>query len=374
MDKLEKLLPTLKFPKNRGHGGSRMNKDQKTPQVLFFGMQKHYGKYMLGYGSRYYPEVERLLTDIVNEAFSDFFYTNVQINKNVKTDRHLDKKNIGDSCTFCVGDYTGGRLGTDGGYTNLYKRVFMFNGSKVEHWTEPFEGERYCIIYYTHNVTPNPKVSLAIDILKPERQTDYLTIDEIFRKDIYNMKQYIEPGETWIDIGGNIGAFALQAKRLGAEKIHCYEPCNRNYQRLERIQDDVIQIHNCAVSDYTGEADLYLDRNGDWRHTIVREIHGRDREKVNVIDAIDLPECNGIKLDCEGSEVSIIERLLKNKKIPQKLILEYDGEHRPSLKDYLAFIVFLKGYYSEVIYPELDKDFNFFPNGVTIWAKTSPPA
>jgi len=365
MDRLEQLLPGLKFPRQRGNNNARvkMTQDNKVPHAIFFGKMLLYGRYAPTRGSNDYPEIEKLLREISG----DFEWTIAQINKNVLTKRHLDKKNSGETMTLTLGNFTGGRLGTEGGngteggMIDNYKKPYKFDGSKVVHWTEPFDGERYCIIYYNHEVRLREKVKVAIEKLKPEVRTDYITIDEIFRKDVYKMEERVLPGEKWLDIGGNIGAFALKCHQLGAE-VEIYEPCQRNIKKLiENLEG--FHINKKAVSDFTGKAQLYLEGKGQWRHTLKR-VRGRNVEDVEVFDAINLGAADGMKLDCEGAEVDIVYRLVR---FPKKLILEFDRDRCPKKQDYDKFITYIKSKYSRVEAPEVTEKV-VWPSGVTIYA------
>ena len=180
----------------------------------------------------------------------------------------------------------------------------------------------------------------AIEILKPESRTDHLTIKEIFKKDIYRTKQLVEKGEVWIDIGANIGAFALKCLELGVSKIVCYEPDERNFNKIKNnIVDERLELNKCAVSNFNGKSLLYIEKNGNWRHTIMRKIRGREAVEVDVLDVNKIQMCDGMKLDCEGSEVSILKHLSY---FPNKLVLEYDGAYHKKLDDFNAFIDFLK--------------------------------
>jgi FkbM family methyltransferase len=200
-----------------------------------------------------------------------------------------------------------------------------------------------------------------MDIIKPKSKTDFKVFDEVYKRDIYKVKTNVKAGEHWIDVGANIGTFALKCIEKGA-KVTCYEPNRRNYDKLVTNIKDAT-THNVAVDVFNGEGLLYLQKNGDWRHTL-RPVKGRDTESVSVIDTSELPPCDGMKLDCEGSEVGIVYKL---KRLPKKLLLEYDGSHHPLLSSYNDFVDYLKTRYKEVICPRLTRNLNeFFPNGILI--------
>lgn len=150
MDILEEKLRTTKFFKNHNPRAGKY-KEAEGDEFLYFGsyVERRWGYGLLPCrGSKEYPDIEKLLHDIALERFHDFKYNRVQINKNVKTPRHRDANNSGDSYIFTVGDFTGGNLGTDDGSIDIYHKPLKFDGSLNWHWTEPFEGDRYCVIYY----------------------------------------------------------------------------------------------------------------------------------------------------------------------------------------------------------------------------------
>lgn len=87
--------------------------------------------------------------------FPDFQFESIQINKNFQCPRHKDGKNVGKSLLMGLGDYTGGETGVCGlkseGIEELYDiryKPIIFDGSKHEHWVEPYEGDRYSIVLF----------------------------------------------------------------------------------------------------------------------------------------------------------------------------------------------------------------------------------
>jgi len=77
----------------------------------------------------------------------------VTVNDNYVSAPHKDKGNEGESFTVSFGDFTGGELCMEGpsGETisvETRHRGVLFNGSEVVHWTAPFEGRRFCLVFY----------------------------------------------------------------------------------------------------------------------------------------------------------------------------------------------------------------------------------
>ena len=67
-----------------------------------------------------------------------------------------------------------------------------------------------------------------------------------------------QPGDTVLDVGANIGTFAIRlAKRVGSRgHVHCFEPCPPHVQKLRanvQINSlDNVSVHEVALSDSPG--------------------------------------------------------------------------------------------------------------------------
>jgi len=101
----------------------------------------------------HYPEIYEALQKIIKILDPFFKYQTITINKNVKALPHRDRNNSGTSLIIGFGDYTGGGLyveENDGLYIlhDINRKPLYFDGVKQTHYTEPFEGERWTIIYY----------------------------------------------------------------------------------------------------------------------------------------------------------------------------------------------------------------------------------
>jgi len=104
------------------------------------------------------PQMEKVFEEFAGIYFADFFWTQVQINKNYPAPKHLDSANIGESYLCCFGKYDDGLTCVDFGGMGKYAvcklnprlKPVNFNGSKFEHWVEPFKGKRYSLVFFNN--------------------------------------------------------------------------------------------------------------------------------------------------------------------------------------------------------------------------------
>jgi len=97
----------------------------------------------------------------VFEEYSDlhlpnhFFWTQVQINRNFEIPPHRDPANQGSSVIVGLGDYTGGKLCINKNgkvfQKNIKNNVTKFNGADYTHWTSPYCGTRWSLVFFTHH-------------------------------------------------------------------------------------------------------------------------------------------------------------------------------------------------------------------------------
>jgi len=149
-------LENIKFPVNR----SRNNISSTPTQSFCLGHVNYRGQKSVGYKTRgpskhndRFPALYKLLQDFIKEHNKDFEYTTIQVNKNILCLPHVDKNNVGPSYAIALGDFDGGKLAIQGKQYDIKNRWKMFDG-RLGHWTNPFEGTRYSLIYFTHTFKP----------------------------------------------------------------------------------------------------------------------------------------------------------------------------------------------------------------------------
>ena len=74
------------------------------------------------------------------------------INANAQFAPHVDSgRGAGQSLSMIVGlgDYNGGELAVEGDYYDIRYKPLQFDGWKLRHWTNPFAGERFSLVWFT---------------------------------------------------------------------------------------------------------------------------------------------------------------------------------------------------------------------------------
>ncbi len=170
------------------------------------------------------------------------------------------------------------------------------------------------------------------------------TSDEDVLREVVDRQSYarrsvgfdVLPGESWLDLGANIGAFVIYAALRGAAHVHAFEPMPDCFELLEKNARAcrpamIVALSKFVVTNRKDTAIPFYTKNNPlnhWRGTIV-EVQGYEKvgELPNVY-AGDLgvgfdgaAHYDGVKMDIEGSELGIIDDDL----IPpcSKLVMEY---------------------------------------------------
>ena len=99
------------------------------------------------------PKYAKLYELLKQIAPPNFEYTSIQINKNVKCGKHIDRYNKKNSAIIGLGDYTDGELriyDKKSGYSDIdiKNKFIVFNGRDY-HETLDWTGTRYSVVYFS---------------------------------------------------------------------------------------------------------------------------------------------------------------------------------------------------------------------------------
>ena len=138
-----------------------------------------------------------------------------------------------------------------------------------------------------------------------------------------------------LDIGANVGAFAVWAKsRWPGATIHCYEPNEKSFELLEGNADFAV-LNNVAVWSHSGTKFLFNGYSNPGEASLFHDWRNQDEgSEVICISADLLPPADVLKIDTEGAE-SIILKGYKYIDGVQAVMLEwhslYDRYHLGSM-------------------------------------------
>jgi FkbM family methyltransferase len=166
----------------------------------------------------------------------------------------------------------------------------------------------------------------------------------IFGDEVYNPWNFlIQENDIVVDIGANIGVFALYAACKTKNAVYAYEPYPENFESL--VQNihlnnlDHIHPFRLAVTDEIGEAMLFLSETCEGHMVYDNIIKGKLDHYINVptitlqeiIEFNELERIDFLKMDCEGQEGAILKSTpgIYLKKI-KKIVLEFHD----ALSDY----------------------------------------
>lgn len=181
------------------------------------------------------------------------------------------------------------------------------------------------------------------------------------------MKRYLRPGDTFVDVGANVGVYTLLASALvgAAGTVHAFEPslttARRLRENIELNQLANVRVQQFALSDQEGTAQLDIGCD-DCIASLVP--HGgsattahQSDVKCATLDSL-MPDLQAAmaKLDVEGAEPLVIRgaRGLLAKGVPPVIQIEMGGYCRKFGFETHDFITELAeqgydtGYYDEL--------------------------
>jgi FkbM family methyltransferase len=156
-----------------------------------------------------------------------------------------------------------------------------------------------------------------------------------------------ERGAIVIDVGANIGGYALRAALI-AERVIAVEPEASNFVRLVgNIQlngaTNVVPIQ-AAISDSSGYGLLHIAHDSG-RHSLEEDSWGTDTGQnaqvpLRTLDEIVMSEhlnhINWLKIDVERHELAVLSGARRALSITQNLILEFELSKLAAIKTILS--------------------------------------
>ena len=175
------------------------------------------------------------------------------------------------------------------------------------------------------------------------------------------------PGDTVLDLGGNVGFFALLIQHLArGARVHSFEPAAETRRRLERNVavnglQDVVSVYPYAVSDKAGTLSLKISDRAGNTSLFDRDDEGANSgvEEVNAVTLSEAIKMTGaevfdlLKIDVEGAEVEVVNGAAADdwRKF-RRVIVEYHDNVRPGCRDHVVDALTRGGFASVEVLPE----------------------
>jgi len=187
--------------------------------------------------------------------------------------------------------------------------------------------------------------------------SDSFVLEEVIQNRIYRRKKIdfdVNPKERWLDLGANIGAFALYCRLRGATTV-CYEPDPDCFEILKLNAPDSI-LHKLAVTSreessipfWKGKITNNFSKNTSIPSPNLPKHPSGSLQNIHGSFLVD-QEFDGVKMDIEGSEGELIDQWLLPK--CQKLCMEYHSSRDKSIENLRRRIEILKSKFKIVSYP-----------------------
>lgn len=214
----------------------------------------------------------------------------------------------------------------------------------------------------------------GINFYYREGMSDLKTFEEVIGNETYLKKgMTINEGETWMDCGGNVGAFTLLACSKGA-KVTVYEPDPYNCEmirmnlNLNGFKANIVQA--ALVHNDIKELTLFIGNNGNvWRNSIVKKWNNKGIKVPCINFDQEAKNFDCCKMDIEGAEMLILEN---TNKIFKKLVYEWSFDIDGSLPRFWKIIEKHQKQYNN--FKEVGNTGRFKTRDYEVWQKSWFPA
>lgn len=222
------------------------------------------------------------------------------------------------------------------------KRIALrYNAIKKHPLTKkaPLKGLfRYLLFNVSQKINKKPKVFNWIQGLKFYAQKgDAGLVGNIYYKlmdyeDSMFIIDHLSKGDTFVDVGANLGHYTMLASGICKAKSIAIEPIQSTIKKLEKNialnkLEEQVTILNCGVGDKKGTLNFTTDR------TVMNSVALKESNTTTKVDVRTLndilenenPTC--IKIDVEGYEYNVLKgaTTILNKPSLKYLLLEFNN-------------------------------------------------
>lgn len=180
----------------------------------------------------------------------------------------------------------------------------------------------------------------------------HMHFDEWFKASHDLFADYIRPGDTVVDVGGNLGFTTLVFSRLagGSGRVHTFEPGPRMFAKLSgmasRNELTNVTLHHCGCGSKSESLVLNIPAssgNASLRPTdeVLATVKHQDTVQIRPLDdeLAGLEALAFIKVDTEGFEIDVLrgaEKLIQ--RFRPVIYIELSQEYQKSSRESVSWL------------------------------------
>ncbi len=132
-------------------------------------------------------------------------------------------------------------------------------------------------------------------------------------RELHLIPELADPRRVSLDIGANRGVYAYALLPV-SEAVHAFEPNPKMFAMLKSWAARRVTLHQIALGDTTGEADLlvprsargYSNQRATLRRDNLNENYARFRVRTARLDDLGIANVGFMKIDVEGFEMQVL--------------------------------------------------------------------
>jgi FkbM family methyltransferase len=166
----------------------------------------------------------------------------------------------------------------------------------------------------------------------------FMHLPKSAEQELLYLDRIVPKGAVTVDVGAHCGLYTRELARLSS-RVHAFEPTHRMADLLRRTSASNVSVHELALSDQTGNAELFVpqgDRDLVYALASLEPKRGSPNKRVlsiNVptvrLDAIVHQDVAFVKIDVEGHELNVLNGAVDLLEHSQPVFLvEAEDRHR----------------------------------------------
>jgi FkbM family methyltransferase len=157
-------------------------------------------------------------------------------------------------------------------------------------------------------------------------------------QELFYLDRIVPAGAVTVDVGANCGLYTRKLARL-SKHVYAFEPSHSMADLLRRTSAPNVSVHEVALSDQAGNAELFIPQDGDdlihGLASLEPAVGASSKVVASVkvptarLDAIIRQDVAFVKIDVEGHELNVLKGAVELLEHSQPVFLvEAEDRHR----------------------------------------------